>query len=127
LQFYCLENFGEWHSRSLVHHRDVRERLSAEDTDGPSFAGDEEPSKMAYDTAANAGLTGRLDGCLLSGCILISGQTRQLPENEKFRHAWLLAASGRLHRGLTLRTDVSAAANIRNRGTYVLGVRISCR
>ena len=80
-------------SCSFVHCRDARARISAEDTDGPSFAGDEEPSKVAYNTAANAGLTGRLAGCVLGGCILIPGQARQLPENEKFRHARLLAAN----------------------------------
>jgi hypothetical protein len=93
LQFDCFENFGEWHSRSFVYHRDVRERLSAKDTDRPSATRDEEPSKVAHDTAANAGLAGRLAGCLLSGCILIPSQARHLPENEKFRHARLLAAN----------------------------------
>ena len=102
-QFDCFENFSEWHSCSLVHHRDVRERLSAEDTDGPSPLGDKEASEVPYDAAADAGLTGRLAGCLLGGYILIPGQARQLPENEKCRHARLLVAqTGRLHRGHTL-------------------------
>jgi len=44
---------------------------------------------VAHDTATDAGLAGRLAGCLLGGCILIPGQVRHLRENEKCRHARL--------------------------------------
>ena len=39
-QLDCFNDFAERHARSLVHCRDVSERLSAEDTDGLPRVGD---------------------------------------------------------------------------------------
>jgi len=88
--FDCFEDFGEWYSCPLVNRSDVGERVGAEDTDGLSLAGQEKTSEKAHDPASSTDLVGHFAGCLLSGCVLISSQAWNLPENEEGRHVQLL-------------------------------------
>ena len=78
---------------------------------------------MTYDMAADAGLIGRLAGCLLGRCILIPRQVWQPPENEKYSHARLPRGSeapAPSQMDVSVAADIRKSGNLRIRGAYFL-------